>query len=207
MSWRKVLALGGVASVIAIGCTVTVSDHIPDGGEPIGETGGSGNGGSGNKDAGTGGTKATGGSAGKATGGSSGSSTGGKGGAGGASGASSTGGKGGSGGATVCMPDKDAPCDYCIETKCCDEWLDCVNDDDCMKEVNGQQEEYLCVQDCLLSSDGGYMTLEECAGKCKHDPVGVSAATNALLSCMVATGTGDASGSQNCSNECFGREP
>ena len=200
MSWRKVLALGGVASAIAIGCTVTVTDGTLDGSTE--ETGGKSG-----KDAGTGGAKATGGSAGKATGGSS---TGGKGGSSGAS----TGGKGGASGAgmkdadvvTECMPDKDLPCDYCVETKCCQEWLDCVNDVDCFQEVDNKPPEYSCIRDCLVNDGGSFPDVDECAGLCKHDAVGVSSATSLLIGCMRDTGSGDASNTQNCTNECFGRE-
>jgi hypothetical protein len=133
MSWRKVLALGGLASAIAVGCTVTVGPGSDDAG--FEETGGSkGTGGSsGDGDASTGG-KSTGGKA--STGGSGGTSTGGKGG-------TSTGGKAGAGTGgkdamvTECMPDKTQECDYCVETKCCQEWLDCVNDADCLQTVDG----------------------------------------------------------------------
>jgi hypothetical protein len=196
MSWRKVLVVGGAAAAIAVGCTVNVTEGPIDGGF-IGETGGA----PGNKDAGTGG-HATGGSGGKA-----GASTGGKAGA-------STGGKNGSGGKktmdagpdayTSCNPDPTLKCDYCIETKCCAEWLDCVNDDDCLKVVNGMQEEYYCIQDCLYGDGGSFATVEECAGMCKHDPVGVSAATSSLIACM--RDTADSSTTQNCTTECFGRE-
>lgn len=197
MSWRKVLTLGGVASAIAIGCTVSVGDGSPDGstgGKP--GTGGSSTGGASAGDASTG----TGGKGGASTGGTS---TGGKGGA-------STGGKAGAGTggapATVCMPDKAQACDYCIETKCCEEWLDCVNDADCLQKVDGMPEEYYCIQDCILNDGGAFPSLEECAGICKHDPVGVSAATSGLLGCMRDTNTGDASTTQNCTEECFNRE-
>jgi hypothetical protein len=196
MSWRKIIALGGVASAIAIGCTVSVNEGTPEGG-PDEETGGSSG-----KDGGAGGSKATGGSGGKATGGTGGSSTGGKGG-------TSTGGSGGKpmmDAATVCMPDKTQACDYCVETKCCEEWLGCVNDVDCYQEVDGQEAEYLCIRNCLLNDGGNFPTIEECAGMCKHDAVGISSETNALIGCMMATGTGDAGNAQNCTNECFLRE-
>jgi len=188
MSWRKVLALGGVASVIAVGCKVTVNDGPFDGGSE--ETGGA----AGTGGASTGGAS-TGGKGGTSTGGAS---TGGKGGA-------STGGKAGAGGsdhdaqATVCMPDKTKACDYCIETKCCAEWLDCVNDAVC-------EDEFSCIQGCIINDGGSFPTVEECAGTCKHDSVGVSSATSGLIGCMRDTGTGDAANTQNCTTECFGRE-
>lgn len=197
MAWRKVLIVGGAAAAIAVGCTVNVTEGPIDGGD-INETGGASN-----KDGGTGGSHA-GGSAGKA-----GASTGGKGG-------SSTGGKAGAGGSggkhmdagpdafTSCNPDPSLKCDYCIETKCCAEWLDCVNDDHCLKVVNGMQEEYYCIQECLIGDGGSFATVEECAGMCKHDPVGVSAATSSLIACM--RDTGDSGTTQNCTTECFGRE-
>jgi hypothetical protein len=197
MSWRKVLALGGVASAIAVGCTVNVHEGNPDGGF-FDDTGGSTG-----KDAGTGGTKATGGSGGKATGGAS---TGGKGGA-------STGGKAGAGtggakmdaspDATVCTPDPTLACDNCIETKCCQEWLDCVNDTDCFQKVGGQEPEYSCIFNCIVNDGGAFPTIEECAGMCKHDAVGISAATNGLVSCLVDTG--DSGNTMNCTTECFNR--
>lgn len=187
MSWRKVIALGSVASAIAIGCTVTVNEGTPEGG-PDEETGGSSG-----KDGGAGGSKATGGSGGKATGGTGGSSTGGKGG----TADSGTGGKD-SGKATVCMPDKGAPCDYCIETKCCEEWLDCVNGADC-------QDEFSCIQRCMINDGGNFPDIMECAGSCKMDPVGITSETNALIACMRDTPS-DGSTTQNCTNECFGHD-
>ena len=191
MSWRKVLVVGGAAAAIAVGCTVNVTEGPIDGG-PIGETGGESG-----KDSGTGGAHA-GGSAGKA-----GASTGGKGG-------SSTGGKAGAGGSggkiemdatpdayTSCSPDPSLKCDYCIETKCCAEWLDCVNDKYC-------QDEYECIRVCIVNDGGNFPTVEECAGSCKHDAVGVSPPTSSLIGCM--RDTGDSSTSMNCTTECFGRE-
>jgi hypothetical protein len=188
MSWRKVIALGGVASAIAIGCTVSVNEGSPEGG-PDEETGGSSG-----KDGGAGGSKATGGSGGKATGGTGGSSTGGK---GGSTVDSGTGGKD-SGKATVCMPDKGAPCDYCIETKCCEEWLDCVNGVDC-------QDEFTCIQRCMINDGGNFPDIMECAGACKMDPVGITSETNSLIACMRDTPS-DGSTAQNCTNQCFGRD-
>jgi hypothetical protein len=200
MSWRKVLALGGVASVIAIGCTVTVTDNTGDAGDLFG-SGGSGTGGAAGSDAG-------------GKGGTAGASTGGKGGAAG----SSTGGKAGAGTggakdmdaspdvATVCKPDPTLACDNCIETKCCAEWLDCVNDVDCFQTVDGNPPEYECISTCLLNDGGNFPTIDDCAGMCKHDSVSISSATNALIGCMMDTGTGDAANTQNCTNECFLRE-
>jgi hypothetical protein len=198
MSWRKVLIVGGAAAAIAVGCTVNVTEGPIDGGD-FGDTGGASG-----KDGGTGGAHA-GGSAGKA-----GASTGGKGG-------TSTGGKAGAGGTggkkdmdatpdayTSCNPDPSLACDNCIETKCCAEWLDCANDADCLRVVNGMQEEYYCIEECLRGDGGSFATVEECAGMCKHDPVGVSAATSSLIACM--RDTADSSSTQNCTTECFGRE-
>jgi hypothetical protein len=205
MAWRKVLIWGAVASAAsasAVGCKVTVcsgDDCHFDGGFF--------------EDAGTGGSSA----GGAATGGSSGS--GGASGAGGSSGSGGASGAGGSSGAggtavdagpdapiqTECHPEQDTgDCAKCIETKCCQEWLDCVNDTDCLKPVSGKEEEFNCIQDCLVHDDAGIKDLDTCAGDCAHDSVGVSSATSALIGCM--RDMGDSGTEQKCTNQCFLRD-
>jgi hypothetical protein len=164
-----------------------------------GGKGGASTGTGGKGGANTGGT-GTGGKGGASTGGKGGASMGGKSGAGGAG----IGGKGGAGGSgTTCSPDPAFACDNCIETKCCQEWLDCINDADCLTAVGGNQEEFYCIQDCLIGDGSSFPSIDECAATCQHDPVGVSAATSSIIACM--RDTGDA-GTQNCTTECFGRE-
>ena len=207
MSWRNVLICGVVASAAAVGCKVTVND-CSNGGCP--DAGFFGNGGSAEEDSGTGATKSTGG-----TGGSGGSSSGGtssKGGTSGKGGTSSGGTTGGGvldagdAGPASCHPEDDAPmtCAKCIDTKCCQEWLDCADDLDCSKAAGSKKAEFECIQGCLVSVDSGIMTLNECAGNCQHDTVGVSSATSALIACT--RDTGDSGTTQNCTQECFLRD-
>jgi len=198
MAWRNALICGLVASAAVVGCKVTVNDCSNGGCFEDSGAGGT------TIDAGTGGTKELGGS-----GGASGSA--GSGGTSGASGSAGAGGTAGSGGvdsgvATQCHPEEDTgkPCAQCIETKCCQEWLDCVNDADCLKDVGSKPAEFTCIQDCLVNVDSGVMTLEECAGNCQHDTVGVSAATSSLIACT--RDTGDSGTTQNCTNQCFLRD-
>lgn len=230
MSWRKVLVVAEAAAALAIGCSSDAPGGLGRGGD-FGDTGGSPA-----MDAGIGGKAESGGKGGASSGGKSGANTGGNGtgGKGGAStgtggantgaggkggvstggsgtggkGGASTGGKGGSsgastggqGGARACKPDPALACDNCIETKCCQEWLDCVNDADCF---TGSPGEFVCIQDCLINDGSSFPSIDECAASCRHDSVGVSAATSSIIACM--RDTGDA-GTQNCTNECFGRE-
>jgi hypothetical protein len=161
-------------------------------------------------DAGTGATSSGGSGGSSGAGGSGGSAV--TGGAGG-SGATSSGGSGGASKDaatdapnTVCDPDPTHACDNCIETKCCQEWLDCTNDADCFGKVAGKSEEYYCVQDCLLGDGGSIQSVEDCAAACAHDSGILSSATNSLIACMRDTGTGDAANRQNCTTECFTRE-
>jgi hypothetical protein len=208
MSWRNVLICGVVASAAAVGCKVTVND-CSNGGCP--DAGFFGNGGSGEQDSSTGGTRSTGG-----TSGSGGSSKGGTSGAGGSSSKGGTSSGGATGGGTLdaghdagpgsCQPEQDPPksCAQCIDTKCCQEWLDCVDDKDCSETVAGKKAEFGCIQGCLVDVDSGIMTLDECAGKCQHDTVGVSSATSALIACT--RNTGDSGTAQNCTQECFLRD-
>ncbi len=197
MAWRKVLALGFVASAVIAGCTVTTTNNY-NGGDGSTGTGGS------NADSGAGGQGTGGkGSGGAATGGSSGSGGGTSMGGGGTAGA---GGTTSDSGPATCNPSKETDaCNKCLATKCCSEWLDCGNDADCGEAVvdAGKHSEILCIQDCMLS-DGGTATIDVCAGQCAHDPSGVSMATNALITC-IRSAASDASAAQNCSQECFGR--
>src|ERR1043166_2787214 len=123
MTWRTIVVLGAVASAAAMasGCTVEAKVGSGDAGP----------------DSGSGATTETGGQSG--SGGSSGSSGGAK-----ANGGTGGGGAGKAGGGMtdagmkdapydVCSPDKNKPCDNCIQTKCCTEWLACANDKDCLK--------------------------------------------------------------------------
>jgi hypothetical protein len=209
MSWTKVLICGVVASAAAVGCKVTVND-CSNGGCPDAAFGTGGA----QTDSGTGGTTSTGGAGGTAgTGGSSGSAgTSSSGGTGGSGGTTSSGGSGGvdsgAGGttATTCHPEEDQgmPCAMCIETKCCSEWLDCVNDADCDQTVSGKPSEFTCIQNCLTSVDSGVMTVEDCAGSCAHDGVAVSSATSDLIACT--RDMGDSGTTQKCTNECFQRD-
>lgn len=194
MSWRNVLICGVVASAAAVGCKVTVNEGPIDGGFF--------------EDSGSGGSS-SGGSGGSSTGGSGGKGGGGAG--GGTAGSSS----GGSGGMSVkdagpdapisCNPEQDTQaCPKCVDTKCCQEWLDCVADADCEMQVGSKPPEFDCVQDCLLNIDSGIKTLAECASLCKHDTVGLSSATNNIIACMRDMAAG--STQQNCTNECFRRD-
>lgn len=219
MSWTKVLICGVVvsaASAAAVGCKVTVCSGPDCPAFDAGSTSGA--------DSGTGGTTSTGGTTDTGgAGGSSGSggstSTGGSGGSsgsGGTGGTSGTGGTGGTGGstdagaggaqATTCHPEEDQgmPCALCIETKCCSEWLDCVNDSDCNQMVDGKAAEFTCIQNCLTSVDAGVMTVDDCAANCAHDSVAVSSATSNLIACT--RDMGDSGTAQKCTNECFQRD-
>lgn len=200
MSWRNVLICGVVASAAAVGCKVTVND-CSNGGCP---DAGFGSGGEGATDAGTkstGGTTSTGGS-----GGSSGSSTGGTKSTGGTTSSSGGSSSTADSGPVSCDPQSDTPgtCAFCIDSKCCSEWIDCANDADCNGSVGGKGPEFSCIQKCLTDVDSGIMTLDDCAGNCQHDTVGISAATNALIACT--RDTGDSGTTQNCTQECFLRD-
>ncbi len=200
MSWRNVLICGVVASAAAVGCKVTVND-CSNGGCP---DAGFGSGGETETDAGTGGTKSTGGTNSTGgSGGSSGSSTGGTKSTGGTSsgGSSST----VDSGPASCDPQSDTKgtCAYCIDSKCCAEWLDCAADTDC-SGTSSKQGEFACIQACLTNVDSGIMTLDDCAGQCMHDTAIVSSTTSALIACT--RDTGDSGTTQNCTQECFLRD-
>jgi hypothetical protein len=194
MTWRNILALGVVCSSAIAGCTVTTSVNGGDAG-------------GGTADSGSGGGKADG----SATGGKSGASTGGKGGAGGAStggkggvggssgGAGGSSGAGGAGGATVtsCNPSAAGACNSCLQTKCCNAWLDCRNDKICGTAKTGELD---CIQDCMTHPDGGTPNIGVCGDKCAKDATGiVDPTTNALLNCIAG---GDA-GTDKCNLICF----
>jgi hypothetical protein len=181
MSWRKVLALGLLGSAAFAGCTVTTGDGDDDSGV---STGGSTS---------TGGAKATGGST--ATGGAT--TTG---------GSTSTGGA--DSGTFVCAPAAaDNDCSKCVETKCCNEWLDCGRDAACSYKSAATPGELICIQDCIIDQVGdagtGVIDLPTCAANCAVD-VALSPATNDLIACI--RNVGDASVLQNCSTDCFGGE-
>ena len=192
MTWRTILAVGAVASAAVVGCTVTAKVEGGDGGPDSGsgatsaggkaETGGSGG------SSGSGGAK-TGGAAGKAGGGGMKATD---------SGISDA-------HFDTCNPDKTRMCDNCVQTKCCDEWLDCANDKDCLNTVGGKVGEFICIQDCILGDGGSVMTAEDCAGPCQHGSGTVSSATSSLIACMRDMAGGDAGSAQNCTLECFGR--
>ena len=183
MAWRKLLALGFVAGVVAVGCTVTSDDGD---GDDSGLTDDGGDGSGGDEGAGGAGGKATGGSGGKAA----------------------AGGAGTGGAAEECNPagETDA-CQKCVETKCCQEYLDC-NTDECAG-TSTSDGELVCFQDCMGAAlaDAGSaddQTYQDCLGNCAEGAV-ITTETEDLVTCMVkGVSAGTDGGNDGCSVECYG---
>jgi hypothetical protein len=183
--------IGFCASAIAAGCTVSSGGDDDDGfaGEG-GEPGDSGTtGGAGGASGGSGGT--AGGSAGE------GGSTGG------------TAGSGGSGGEITCRDNLDptANCSECVETRCCQEWLDCTDEECAGTEPDGSDGEAQCIIDCMFEweADGGVPPVSSdittCATRCAKGGDSVPAiSTNDLLACIAEPGD---SGANGCAEICL----
>ena len=172
-TWRKLFAMGFVVTAFAAGCVITSDD---DDDENNGGTSGSG-----------------GSSAGRGGGGS-----GGKAGAGG---------KAGSGGSdnvscTDPIQRDDAgvenSCQRCIQRDCCQEYLDCYNEDaTCAQRI-------VDIQDCILDSEDP--TDEDVKRDCVSEFGETNAAANALFSCIDVGDKGDAASVQGCTLESFESE-
>jgi hypothetical protein len=191
MAWHKFLAVGFVAGLAATACTVTTSDGGLDSGT---------SGGSGGAAAGSGGTS---GGSGGTTGGSGGTSGDAAAGAGGMSGGA--GGGGGAGGAVTCDPNDPDACSACVQTNCCDLWLNCTTD--ACAGTGTETGEVQCVIDCMnaIAADAGSVSEADygtCGGQCAQGDFGqLTTESDELLSCMYA-GAGDAGA--DCAESCFG---
>lgn len=194
-AWRKLAAMGFVATAFAAGCVVS-SDDDDDGGD-AGSRGGT---------AGSGGSSGTSGSAGK--GGTSGSA-----------GSDASAGTDGGAAQATCMPaqypdagdaGEDAACQRCIETQCCSEYLRCANDDRATP-CWGAGGEIFCTQGCIidwLEANPGMaadeMTKRTCVMSCAKRG-SISGATNELYACINEGERADgATGTPGCAVECFG---
>jgi hypothetical protein len=190
MAWHKILALGFLASAVAVGCTVGSSDDEDE------DAGGGGN---------TGGTTATGGTSNDDGGSTGGTSSGGA----SSGGGSATGGSGG-GSTFECNPDDETSmCNACTQAKCCDELQECAADPDCYEEVGDTIEgELPCIIACTddVYDMMGAVTQEEvleCAGACATADNGIIAtSTNDIIGCMKAR-EADAGGATQCGEDCL----
>jgi len=181
MAWQKILACGLVASAVFVGCTVTTDDPGEDDSGNGSGSGGKSSGGSSSGGASSGGAKASGGST--ASGGTD------------------------SGADFVCDPAAQTDiCLKCLQSKCCDEYLACGEDEFCAYRTEADPGEAICIQSCLVDQlqDAGVTDIATCAGSCQGSRARVSDATNDLINCM--TDTGDSGVLGNCSTPCFGGE-
>lgn len=141
--------------------------------------------------------------------GASGSDAGGTGGTGGSEmdgGAGSAGDSGGAGGAgPQCEPDNPqfTVCERCRDSKCCSEWLACLEDGEPCSEGGSMGEgEIICIQGCIIdefemnASADPVAVRAACADSCATDGVLITTVTNALFTCLDAT--------DGCALECFG---
>lgn len=202
MAWRKVLAMGVVASGVALGCSVTSTSDTGDGSVGTGGMGGSSTGGGGTTS--TGGTTTSTGGTTTSAGGTT-TSTGGT--------TTSTGGTG-TGGSTgfTCAPnsyDGGATCQKCVETKCCTQWQACGTDPYCAGTNDGGTDgEIAKFQQCMLlayTTNGGTLTNNDklnCAASSAAVGGVLSQATQDLVTCITVN-QGDASASTDCEQECY----
>lgn len=196
-AWHKLLGLSIAASSLVVGCVVGTDDG-GGGSGGFGAAGTAGTSGSGGTTGGTGG--ATGGTTTGGTGGSTGGSGGTTGGSGG-----STGGTGGSTGYTCDMPATD-DCSVCAAAKCCTEYLDCVNDPDCLSS-DGSSGDMACMITCTedVFTANQAVTQQDvttCASMCSATMSIIGPSANALVAC-IDTVEADSGGATNCGLECF----
>lgn len=108
----------------------------------------------------------------------------------------------------VCAPQlRTDPCEKCIESACCTEWLACGMDADC----TGQNGELAAFQACMVSiqADAGYITVQQaqdCLTNNANNGVPATASQD-LVTCILGVGTVQPDGGPptSCGMTCYGQ--